>query len=34
MIEPRAKLTGFIPKDPETAGCEIHVEGLPLTVPT
>lgn len=28
VIEPRAKLTGFVPKDPDTAGCEIDVEGL------
>jgi predicted ArsR family transcriptional regulator len=28
VIEPRSELTGFIPKDPDTAGCEVHVEGL------
>ncbi len=28
VIDPRAELTGFVPKDPDTAGCEIQVEGL------
>ena len=29
MVEPGARLTSFVPHDPDTAGCEIEVDGLP-----
>ncbi len=29
VLEPGARLAGFIPHDPYTAGCEIEVDGLP-----
>lgn len=29
VLEPAARLAGFIPHDPDTAGCEIEVDGLP-----
>jgi predicted ArsR family transcriptional regulator len=28
VLDPRARLTAFTPKDPERAGCEIEIEGL------
>jgi predicted ArsR family transcriptional regulator len=29
IMAPRAKLAGFVPRDPETAGCEIELSGVP-----
>ena len=29
VVEPGASLTSFVPHDPDTAGCEIEVDGLP-----
>lgn len=34
VIAPKAKLTGFVPKDPDPAGCLIEVEGLERTTST
>lgn len=31
VLEPAAKLISFVPHDPENAGCEMEVEGLPAT---
>ncbi|MCP9492025.1 MAG: helix-turn-helix domain-containing protein [Solirubrobacteraceae bacterium MAG38_C4-C5] len=31
VLEPAAKLVSFVPHDPESAGCELEVEGLPAT---
>ena len=28
VVEPGARLTSFVPHDPDTAGCEIEVQGL------
>jgi predicted ArsR family transcriptional regulator len=29
VLEPRARLSAFVPHDPDTAGCEIEVQGAP-----
>ena len=29
VIEPKARMTSFVPRDPDTAGCLIEVRGLP-----
>jgi predicted ArsR family transcriptional regulator len=29
VLEPTARLAGFVPRDPETAGCLIELEGVP-----
>ena len=31
VVEPGARLTRFVPHDPDAAGCEIEVDGLPPT---
>jgi predicted ArsR family transcriptional regulator len=31
ILEPAAQLVGFVPHDPDTAGCEIEIEGVPVT---
>jgi predicted ArsR family transcriptional regulator len=28
VLDPAARLVGFVPKDPDTAGCEIEIDGL------
>lgn len=34
VIAPKATMTGFVPKDPEPAGCLIEVKGLDRPTPT
>jgi predicted ArsR family transcriptional regulator len=31
VLDPRARLVGFVPRDPDVAGCEIEIEGLTET---
>jgi predicted ArsR family transcriptional regulator len=31
VLEPNAKLASFVPHDPDLAGCEIEIDGLPAT---